>query len=432
MIEPTAPFAAAIEYLYSLQKYGIKFGLSKTENLLRDLGHPERLGRHIHIGGTNGKGSVAAFLSSILRESGYRVGLFTSPHLVSFTERFQVNGRPISKEDVAELTHRIQQVISDEEPPTFFEAVTAMAFCYFQQQETDVNIIEVGLGGRLDATNVITPLLSIITNISLEHQEFLGRTLREVAFEKAGIIKPGVPLVTGARQKAVRELFQAACLEKQAPFFRLGSDFWYRTTASGLQFKGRRIQAENLKLSLSGRHQGRNAALALAAAEILSKHGLPAARTRLRPALEKAEWPGRMHVVSRQPLILLDGGHNPAALRALAESVRTDLVFDRLVLVLGIMADKDANSILKNILPIADRVIYSRPVYERALDPNILARKAGKWKIAGEVVTPLDAALNRARELAGPSDCILVTGSLFTVGEALGLLLPEDYPADVS
>jgi dihydrofolate synthase/folylpolyglutamate synthase len=430
MSDVSTQFDEALGYLYSLQKYGIKFGLSKTSNLLQGLGNPETHGRFVHIGGTNGKGSVAAFLSSILQESGYRVGLYTSPHLVSFTERMQINGRPVSKAEVVDLTSRLRQVIAPEEPPTFFEAVTAMALDYFRRQNTDLTIVEVGLGGRLDATNVITPLLSIITNISMEHQEFLGRTLAEVASEKAGIIKPNVPLLTGARQTAVRGLFESICRERKAPFYRLGRDYTFRTTWQGLQVKGPDFHLRNLELSLAGRHQGRNAALALAAADLLTGRGFPSRTDDRRNGLKGTVWPGRMHILSRRPIILLDGGHNPAALKALADSVQNGLQYRRLILVLGIMADKDAGSILKNILPLADQVICTRPEYDRALDPGILAEGASRWTGNVQAIAPLEAALSRARQLASPEDCIVVTGSLFTVGEALSILDPVTYPPE--
>ena len=223
----------ALSYLYNLQKFGIKFGLSKTENLLRAFNNPHRKLKCLHIGGSNGKGSVAAMLASIYSRAGYKVGLFTSPHLVDFRERFQINGRLISKAQTLGLIKEIKEKALEEEPPTFFEFVTAMALIYFSREKVDLAIMEVGLGGRLDATNIINPLITVITTISLEHQDYLGKTLENIAWEKAGIIKPGVPLVTGVDQKKVQEQIEKICRERQAPMFLAGRDFRTRKLGQG-------------------------------------------------------------------------------------------------------------------------------------------------------------------------------------------------------
>jgi len=420
----SSAYSRELDFFYSLQKFGIKFGLSKTSNLLAALGNPHLNLRAVHIAGTNGKGSVAAFLSSIMTRAGLRVGLYTSPHLVRFTERFQINGREIRPERAAELMGRVRGVMSEQEPPTFFEAVTAMALDYFAREEVDLAILETGMGGRLDATNVVAPLLSVITNISMEHREFLGSTLLDMAFEKAGIIKPRTPMLTGATQAKVLKHFQERCRELEAPYFRLGKDFTYRTSSGGLHFTGRNMRLANLQIGLPGRHQGRNAALALAATEILQPH-LPALPDEiLRQGLKQAVWPGRMHLISENPRIILDGAHNPAAIRALARSLPRDIAYNRLILVLGIMADKDARHILGNILPIADRAIFTRPVYERAMDPQVLCGHASAWDLPKQVEPTLEQALEAARNMARGDDLIVVCGSLFTVGEALTILDP--------
>ena len=423
-------YSQELDVLYSLQKFGIKFGLSKTSNLLKALNDPHLDQRAIHIAGTNGKGSVAAFLSSILTRAGFRVGLYTSPHLVRFTERFQINGREIGQARATELMRLVREVMSDVEPPTFFEAVTAMALLYFAQEKTDLVILETGMGGRLDATNVVTPLLSIITNISMEHREYLGNTLLEMAFEKAGIIKPRIPLLTGATQPKVLNLFQDRCQELDAPFYRLGRDFTYRTTAHGLHYRGPGLDLARLQIGLQGRHQGRNAAMALAATELLRPHLPGLSRDALRQGLAEAVWPGRMHLISDSPRIILDGAHNPAAIKALARSLPRDFTYDRLILVLGIMADKDARHILGNILPVADQAIFTRPVYERAMDPQTLCDHAASWDLPKQVVPGLEQALATARTSAGQNDLVVVCGSLFTVGEALSILDPVNYPPE--
>ncbi|MBW2144942.1 MAG: bifunctional folylpolyglutamate synthase/dihydrofolate synthase, partial [Deltaproteobacteria bacterium] len=252
-------YEEAVRYLYSLQKFGIKFGLSKTSNLLKALGNPHKGQKYIHIAGTNGKGSVASFIGSILKEAGLRVGLYSSPHLVRFTERFRINDEEITSEKAESLIHELTEVFVSGEAPTFFEATTALAITYFAREKTDIAIMEVGMGGRLDATNVILPLVSVITNISLEHQFFLGARLLDIAREKAGIIKKGIDLVTGATQPAVLGLFESLAKEKKAPFWRLGKDSRYRTTESGLHYYGRKRRLNGLSLGLKGDFQARNA-----------------------------------------------------------------------------------------------------------------------------------------------------------------------------
>jgi dihydrofolate synthase/folylpolyglutamate synthase len=365
-----------------------------------------------------------------MTRAGLRVGLYTSPHLVRFTERFQIDGREIGPDQAAELMGRVRAVMSEQEPPTFFEAVTAMALDYFAREKVDLVILEAGMGGRLDATNVVTPLLSVITNISMEHREFLGSTLLDLAYEKAGIIKPRVPMLTGATQAKVLQHFQERCRELEAPFYRLGRGFTYRSTTGGLHFSGRDMRLANLKIGLPGRHQGRNAALALAAAEILQPHLPRLTEEVLRQGLENAVWPGRMHLISENPRIILDGAHNPAAIKALAQSLPRDIPYHRLILVLGIMADKDARHILGNILPIADRAIFTRPVYERAMDPQVLCSHAEPWDLPKQVEPTLVQALDAARDMAREDDLIVVCGSLFTVGEALSILDPQNHPPE--
>jgi dihydrofolate synthase/folylpolyglutamate synthase len=423
-------YEEAVAYLYSLQKYGIKFGLSKTSNLLREFGNPHRRLKHIHIAGTNGKGSVAAMLESVLMKSGLKVAFYSSPHLVRFTERFRVNGREIEPGQVATLVADLRKAIRPVQPPTFFEAVTAMALIYFAKEGADVCIMEVGMGGRLDATNVIRPLVSVITNISLEHQAFLGPRLTDIAREKGGIIKRGVDLVTAATQPQVLKLLKATCDAKKAPFWRVGKDIRYRKHGSGFDYFGFRRTEKDLELGLLGRHQVRNAAVALAAIELLEKKGFNLSSEHIREGLRRPHWLGRMQVVSQAPLMILDGAHNPGAMRALADSMRDAFSWKHLILVLGVMGDKDIPKIMREIVPLADRVIFTNPEYYRAARPETLMQEAARFKKRGEIVTPLSEALKKARETAGPEDVILVTGSLFTVGEAMACLYPEQYQPD--
>ncbi len=306
-----------------------------------------------------------------------------------------------------------------------------MALMYFFRSNVDVGIIEVGMGGRLDATNVISPMVSVITNIGLEHQEFLGHRIHDIAREKGGIIKQGIDVVTAVNQPPVIRLFSSLCQEKGAPLWRLGNDAHYRRLPSGLLgYYGLRDRYRDLELGLEGRFQYRNAALALLTLEVLREKGLSVSGEAIRSGLADVMWPGRLEKVSSDPTMILDGAHNPAAMRSLAYSVRKDFDFEQLILVLGIMKDKDIVDILRAILPLADRVIYTRPDYYRAANPQCLMDMAREFAKAGEIHPSVPEAIARARDLASKRDLILITGSLFTVGEAKACLDPLGYPAE--
>ncbi|MEA2038602.1 MAG: folylpolyglutamate synthase/dihydrofolate synthase family protein [Thermodesulfobacteriota bacterium] len=413
------PYQEAVTYLYSLRKFGIKFGLSKISNLLERLGNPHKDQRYVHIAGTNGKGSVAAFIACILEQAGLKVGLYTSPHLIRFTERFRINNKEIAHEEAAEIISDLRHAISPHDPPTFFEAATAMALLYFFRENTDIAIMETGMGGRLDATNVITPLVSVVTNISMEHKFVLGSGLLDIAREKGGIIKEGIDVVTGATQPTVVNLLQSICDSKRACLWRVGKDIRYRTTGSGLHYYGLRRRLNGLQPGLDGRFQVRNSAVALAALEILEGKGIKISSEHIRKGLKNTLWPGRMQVISKDPTIMLDGAHNPAAVRALAYSISTELKYRRLILVIGMMKDKDKGAMLRAIVPFSDYVIYTKPACPRAADPRALMSAASCLRKPGEVVPSLTNALKRSIDMADPRDLIVISGSLFVVGEAM-------------
>ncbi len=423
-------YKEALNYIYSLQKFGIKFGLSKTEDILKAFGDPHKQKTYVHIAGTNGKGSVAAFIASVLKEAGYKVGLYTSPHLVRFTERFRINGEEIEKEEAAELIFELKKSFSPKEPPTFFEAATAMAIIYFARHETDIDIMEVGMGGRLDATNVIHPVVSVITNIGLDHQQYLGPRLIDIAKEKAGIIKNGVDLVTGVTQPALACFFKEVASSKDAPFFRVGTDIRYRNRNGFVDYYGIKATFKGLKTEMDGLFQARNVAISLGVVELLREKGFRIEDKCIYHGIKKTFWPGRMHTVSDSPLIILDGAHNCYAMRMLSKSIKQRYPDKKLILVLGIMKDKDIKSILGAIVPKSDYVIYTRPVYSRAAEPELLRSYAVRFNKKGEVIPRLTDALERAKDIATPNDLILVTGSLFTVGEALSYLDPKHYFTD--
>ena len=422
-------YLEAVGRLYALQKMGIKLGLNSTRNLLARLGDPHHRLKCVHLAGTNGKGSVGAMLEAALLAAGVRVGFYTSPHLVRFSERFRLAGREITRARLLELIERVWSVCDPRQPPTFFEFVTAMAFLWLAEEGADWSIIETGLGGRLDATNVCRPAATVITNIGLEHQEFLGPRLVDIAREKAGIIKPRTPLIHGVRQAAARRVVEERAAELNAPVLRKGRELASRRRRDGsFDLRGRRWRLPGVRTNLAGRHQPGNACLALGALEVLEEAGAPVRPEHLAAGLQLVYWPGRLErLVAEAPPVWLDGAHNLPAARTLVENL--DLVREGrspLVMVLGVMADKDVAGILEVLVPAADRVIYSRPAYSRAAEPQVLARAAPADAPPGEVVAPLEAALARAREAAGEGGVVLVTGSLFTVGEARALLTGEE------
>lgn len=423
-------YKQTLKYLFGLQKYGVKFGLSKTSNLMKAMGNPHRGKKYIHIGGTNGKGSVAAMVESVLIRSGLKVGFYSSPHLVRFTERFRINRKEISKKRVIELTKEIRSIINPDHPPTYFEVTTAMAFAYFARENVDIAILEVGMGGRLDATNIIRPLVSAITNISLEHQFFLGSTLLEIAEEKAGIIKKGVNTITAATQPRVTRLFRDICAERGAPFYRVGKDIGYRRTQKGFNYYGINKKIKDICPTLKGEFQNRNSTLAIGILELLEKKGYKFSGEDIKTGIEETTWPGRIQVLSESPLIVVDGAHNPEAAGVLTKTVKNNFKYNRLILVLGVMADKDINSIIDGLTSLANYIICSSPVYFRSASPEDLHRVVSKQGKRTEIKKTLPEAINRAKKIAGKKDMILITGSLFTVGEALTAIDPVKYKSD--
>jgi dihydrofolate synthase/folylpolyglutamate synthase len=434
-MSPDRQYRETIDYLYALQKHGIKLALSNSMRLMECLDNPHRKFRTVHVGGTNGKGSTAAFIAGMLRAAGYRVGLYTSPHLVSFTERIRINGDPISEKRVVELAQHVRKAYggphsaggSTGMSPTFFEVTTAIAFTYFAEEEVDIAVIEVGMGGRLDSTNVIIPLVSVITNIDLEHTEFLGITLEQIAAEKAGIIKPGVPVVTGAVQPEVVSVLERTAEAKAAGISRLPMDFMPQNIVSGAEpvfdYRGRKADYQGLKLQLIGRHQVDNACLALAAIEYLRETGVAVDEHAVRRGLEQTRWEGRMERIAKRPDIYLDGAHNPASAKKLAATVRElKPSYGQLVLVVGILGDKDYQGIINEIVPLADHVVVTKPQYSRALDVPFLAGVIRKLHARVTTAETVAEAISLARDGASSDDLILVTGSLYMVGDARAIL----------
>jgi dihydrofolate synthase/folylpolyglutamate synthase len=422
-------YQKSLNYLYSLDKFGMIFGLTQVKRILEAIGNPEREVQAIHIGGTNGKGSTAAMMASILQKEGYRVGLYTSPHLVRFTERIKVNGQEIEKEEVAEMTKWMRErieVASIPPPFTFFDFTTAMALLYFKQTLVDLAILEVGLGGRLDSTNVVDPLLSIITNISKDHEEYLGRSILKIAGEKAGIIKRGRPLITSTTQPQVLRLFSKICREKGSPYFRVGKEIRYVSLEDGnFNYEGLHRKLWDIHLNLIGFHQIVNATTALGATELLEDLGYPVSIDAMVEGLREAEWPGRLERVSSSPQIILDGAHNPAGALALKESLEKEFKYNHLILLIGVMKDKDIKSILHLLAPLADHIILTRPHNDRAAPPALLKEALGQNGKRAEIIEDLKEAIKRGCSMAEGEDLLCITGSLYTVGEARAYFCPK-------
>lgn len=415
-------YQESLDYLLSLQLFGIKLGLTNISLLLSHFGNPQERLKVVHIGGTNGKGSTAAFLTSVLSAQGYRVGLFTSPHLEDFRERIRIGQALIPPEKVVQLTDRIKNKLSAAGsllPLTFFEFVTAMALLYFAEEEVDLAVLEVGMGGRLDATNVVDPALAIITNVSLDHCQHLGNSLEEIAGEKLGIVKPGRPLVCGIEEQELRELVQAHCRRLGSSLFTLGTEFAVVAgPEGGFHYQGQFSSYSDLRLGLAGPHQITNAALCLAACEILSQSGWPVKEEAIRAGLLHVQWPGRLELFPGSPAVLLDCAHNPAGAMALRNALLKEYAYEDLILVLGIMADKDWPEMLSVLAPLAKEVIVTAPKLARSCPPHLLASEVSKYCSKVQVVDDVAQALNMGLKMAEPQDLVLVTGSIFTVSEA--------------
>ena len=422
-------YEATRERLYKLQRFGIKLGLDTIASLLSGLGNPQRQVPVLHVAGTNGKGSVAAITASILQAAGFRVGLYTSPHLLDFRERIRIRGACIPEDRIVDLFDNIQALPSSAVLPTFFEVATAMAFQYFAEERVDVAVLEVGLGGRFDATNVCLPICTVITNISFDHEKYLGSSLEAIAFEKAGILKQNVPFVMGPVDQTVENVLQEQAGRKQARTFRFGREFRRVFHPSGeFDFIGMNQHYVNLRCALEGEHQTVNAVCALAALEASVMSGNPIPEWAIRRGLEQVSWPGRLERLRRHPLILCDGAHNPAAAECLKLYLQRNVQGERrLILVVGMMQDKNIRGFLKTLASLADAVILTQINSPRAATVRAL-REA--LPVVGRPVYERDdpgAAIDLAIDLVSENDLICVTGSLFLVGHVKSLMTGNAY-----
>lgn len=425
-------YSDAIDFLNDLQRFGIRLGLENILRLVDAFDHPEVSFRSIHVAGTNGKGSTAAFVNGILRAAGFTVGLYTSPHLLDFRERIVVDGRPITEEELALLTTEISEIIdrifsrSPFSSPTFFEAATALAFLYFARSHVDWGVVEVGLGGRSDATNVLQADVSVITNIGLEHQEHLGDSLESVAAEKAGIIREEgwvVSAVEGAALDTVGRVVRqkSARLVSVQDQYRIA---YLGRSEQGETFRltGRLREYDSLRVPLVGRHQVLNAVTAVAVAELLEEKGFLVGEDAIRQGLAAARCPGRLQQVSASPRILVDGAHNPPAIGALRAFLEEEKPLGRLVIIFGVLKDKAWERMLEVLAPLASAIVLTRPESDRGAEPKELAAVASEWCEDIKIAETMPKALAMARALAASDDTILITGSLYTAAAALRAL----------
>lgn len=413
-------------YISSLNIDVMRFGLDAEIGLLSRLGDPQHSYKTILIAGTNGKGSTAAMISSILHTAGYRTGLYTSPHLIDVRERIAVNGKKIAQSDFREVLAAVKKEVA--EPVTYFEVLTAAALLYFQRRKVDIAVLEAGLGGRLDATNVCRPLVAVITNIDFDHTAYLGKTLTAIAGEKAGIIKKGGVCVTAATQSRVLNVLEDACRRKQARFYKLGSAMKIRRQKDGrIAYCGLYRDLNNLKLALTGGHQLANAALALATIEIIGKKGFPTTAAAVEKGLAATRWAARLEILCRRPLFVVDGAHNPAGIKVLCRALKNDFSYRRLVLIFSALADKDYHRMLRKIAPLAQQIILVQLRSQRAVPVTIMQEYLNKNGYRAVIAENAAAAVKLAFDLAVDCDMICGAGSLYLAGE-----LKQAFPPPVS
>jgi dihydrofolate synthase/folylpolyglutamate synthase len=434
-------YQQALDYIYSFvdqeklqpDKYEPKrFDLTNMHTILGMVGDPHRRLRATHIAGTKGKGSTCAMMASVLKAAGYRVGLFTQPHLHSFRERIQINGQLISEEEMVALLEALKPSIEQLPDPSTFEIMTAMAFQYFAGHEVDFAVIETGLGGRLDTTNVIEPLVAVITSISYDHTYILGNTLEEIAGEKAGIIKEGRPVVCAPQRPEALKIIAGACQERNAPLTLLGKDWLWERTGANLEGQGLRVTChtpdggglmpqdgmEEFWIPFLGLYQLVNATTAIATMDQLRRQAVNLSLKQVRDGLRAARWPGRLEILARDPLLVMDGAHNVDSIQRMLTTLEEDFPYERLKVVVGFSADKDVQGMLAELTSRVDELILTKSIHPRSADPNELVKKAGHSRAQVSVVRDAPSAMWQALAGAHPEDLICVTGSLFVVAEA--------------
>ena len=420
----------AMDWVYNVRRFGPHRTLEPTRLFLELLGNPQNSFKTVHIGGTNGKGSTSAYIASILEAAGYKVGLYTSPHLERFSERIKINNEEISNENAARLLTQSRTLFEKmleypkPMPLRFFDILTGVCLKYFEEQKVDFGVIEVGLGGRLDATNVIYPLVSVITNIGYEHVNILGPTLDDIAYEKAGIIKPRTPIVTGETKQNVLEVFRMTAESLDSELIQVGKDAKYHRVSTGKDEQIFDIETpENkyvgLHTPLFGMHQIINASVAVTALETLKKHGITISPDAIAKGIRNVFWPARLEVIHKDPLVILDCAKDAEATEAAKETIKNDLNDHRIITVVSISSDKNIEGMIKNIAEITDHFILTKhSVTYRATEPVRIIHEIDKYRKSYEVYLDRDEAFKHAAELAGEDDMVLVIGSVYLAGDA--------------
>ena len=435
MTEPR--LQAALDYIYSFVDYEtqrrprdpINYDLRRMDEILGRLDNPHLKIKSVHIAGSKGKGSTSAMIASVLTASGYKTGLFTSPHLLNFGERIQVDGREMADEELIAFVDRIKPEVEAVNSKatygklTTFEVITAIGFAYFVQKGCDLNVVEVGLGGRLDATNVILPEVCAITSLSLEHTDVLGNTLAEIAAEKAGIIKPGRTVVSAPQAEEADRVIERVCREKGARLVRAGTDITWQglgfgPTHQSLWVKGR-LGTYDMTIPLVGEYQLENAAVATGCLETLREQGHRITTSNISDGMARINWPGRLQILRTHPYVVVDGAHNPYSAAKVREALKKYFTFEHATLIIGTSSDKDIAGIVSELTPIFDRVIVTRSIHPRALATATLAEEFKRQGIEAVETDDISAALPLALEGSGPNDLICVTGSLFVVAGAI-------------
>lgn len=440
-VETSKEYEETLAFIKDLTKFGINFGLERIQALLDRLGNPEKKVRVIHIGGTNGKGSTAAILQAILKQAGFNVGMYISPHLHDFRERISINGEMILPEDVVvgmdEIKPHLQALLGKGvEHPTEFEVSTALALLFFAQKQPDFVLLEVGLGGEIDSTNVVHPLISVLTNIGMDHMDYLGNTIEEITRVKAGIIKEGVPVVTSAVKAEALEVIKECSILKGSEVIVVGYDVrWEKVDRNGDSFNYHGLNSfyPELKLALQGEHQFVNASTALAVVELLQErfaHNIP--ETAIRQGLSTVKWPGRLELLSMNPKILLDGAHNVDGMESLVQALRKyqDGLYKhrRLILCLGMLGDKEIEKALGIIGPLVHVIVVTKPSSPRAGDWEYIALLAEEYLAKDNIYVIEDPilAVNKCLEMLDLEDMLCVTGSLYMLGPVRQYLLGKD------
>ena len=415
-------YTEALEYIHGVSWTFCKPGLERISELCERLGNPQKKLKFIHVAGTNGKGSTSAMLDSVLRKAGYKTGLYTSPYIRVFNERMRIDGENISNGELAELTEYIKPIADQmTDSPTEFELITALAFEYFARNNCDVVVLEAGMGGRLDSTNIIdTSVLSIITGIALDHTAFLGDTVEKIAAEKAGIIKQGVPVIYGGTDEAARAIIKSRADEMSSQFACVDYD---KLKIKSLLLDGASFdfdEYQNLKIKLLGSYQPRNAAIVVTAIKALRENGFKISDSALYEGLHSAEWQGRFEILSREPLIIFDGAHNPQGLEAAVESIKLYFKQKKVCIVTGVLRDKDYTYIAKMLSSAALRAFTFTPDSPRALDAEDYAKTLSSQGIDAIACKSVADALANARKYAISAGCpVICAGSLYAYAEII-------------